>query len=59
MTVLAHTGGFGWDEALFLVVPVVVLLLLSRQARKKAEEQGTEGEGDTVANSPNDPGDQG
>jgi hypothetical protein len=35
---LAHAGGFSWDEALFLVLPVIVLLILTRQARKKAEE---------------------
>ena len=35
---LAHTGGFSWDEALFLLVPVIVLVVLARQARKKAAE---------------------
>ena len=35
---LAHAGGFGWDEALFLLLPVVVLLVLARQAKRKAAE---------------------
>ena len=36
--VLAHAGGLGWDEALFMALPVVILLLLARQARKKIDE---------------------
>jgi ABC-type Fe3+-siderophore transport system permease subunit len=35
---LAHAGGIGWDEALFMALPVVILLLLARQARKKIDE---------------------
>ena len=38
---LAHAGGFGWDEALFMALPVVVLLFLARQAKKQAEDAET------------------
>ena len=41
MTLLAHAGGLGWDELVFLAVPVVVLALLGWQARKKADADGT------------------
>lgn len=37
---LAHAGGLGWDEALFVLLPVVVLLVLARQARKNLDEAG-------------------
>lgn len=35
---LAHSGGFSWDEAVFVLLPVVVLLVLARQARKRVDE---------------------
>lgn len=38
---VAHAGGFGWDEALFVLLPVVVLLVLARQARKNVDETET------------------
>ena len=36
---LAHTGGFSWDEGLFVAVPLVVLALLALAAarRQRAE----------------------
>jgi hypothetical protein len=55
---LAHSGGFGWDEALFLLLPVVVLVLLGRQAKRKAAEEdaedvdGATAEGDRRRESP-------
>ena len=48
---LAHAGGFGWDEALFVAIPVVVLLILGRQARKKAEAAAAAAEAAEAANS--------
>ncbi|HVM09453.1 MAG TPA: hypothetical protein VM345_13380 [Acidimicrobiales bacterium] len=54
---LAHSGGFSWDEALFLVLPVIVLLILTRQARKKAEEaEPTDGASETSAEATTDDG---
>jgi len=46
---LAHAGGFSWDEALFLLVPVIVLAILARQAKKKAAELEEESDGDPRA----------
>ena len=44
MTMLvAHAGGLGWDELVFLAIPVVVLALLGWQARKKADGERPEG----------------
>ena len=44
---VAHAGGFGWDEALIFVVPVVILGVLQLLARRKAGEAGEDGdEGD-------------
>ena len=45
--VLAHSGGFSWDEAAFVLLPVLVLLVLSRQARKRAAAQAEEEAGKT------------
>ena len=52
--IVAHAGGFGWDELVFLALPVLIILLLGRQARKKAEaseraERPTEGSPDARA----------
>jgi hypothetical protein len=35
--VLAHQGG--WDEALFVAVPLVIFFLLLRVAKRRAEEE--------------------
>ena len=43
MPVVAHSGGLGWDELLFLAVPVLVLALLGWQARKKADDDAEPG----------------
>ena len=46
---VAHGGGFGWDEALIFVVPVVILGVLQLLARRKAREAGDDGdEGDAA-----------
>lgn len=36
---LAHSGGFSWDEALFVALPVLVLALLARKAKRVAAEE--------------------
>lgn len=46
---VAHTGGFGWDEALVFVLPVVVLIAARRAGRRKAareQQDGDPAEGD-------------
>ena len=44
---VAHAGGFGWDEALIFLVPVVILGVLQLLGRRKAREAGEDGdEGD-------------
>jgi hypothetical protein len=35
--VIAHQGG--WDEALFVVVPLVIFFVLLRVAKRRAEEE--------------------
>jgi hypothetical protein len=35
--VLAHQGG--WDEALFVAVPLVIFFVLLRVAKRRAEEE--------------------
>ncbi|HEX7167861.1 MAG TPA: hypothetical protein VF230_12845 [Acidimicrobiales bacterium] len=41
---LAHAGGFGWDELVFLILPVVVLVVLARQARRGVPDEEHEDE---------------
>ena len=36
--VLAHQGG--WDEVLFVAVPLVIFFILLRVAKKRAEAEG-------------------
>ena len=38
MGLVAHAGGFGWDEALIFAVPVVILAVLQLLARRKAQD---------------------
>ena len=55
-TVLAHQGG--WDEALFVAVPMVVLVgLLALAQRRAKEEHDAEEEHDAkaAAQAPTDP----
>lgn len=40
MTVLAHQGG--WDEALFVLVPLGLFAFLLRRAQKRAEQESAE-----------------
>lgn len=37
MTVLAHQGG--WDEALFVLVPLVIFAVLLQVAKRRAEAE--------------------
>lgn len=37
MTVLAHQGG--WDEALFVVVPLAIFTVLLQVAKRRAEAE--------------------
>jgi hypothetical protein len=46
MTTVAHAGGFGWDEAIVLALPIVVLVLLQLAARRRRTEAESEGESD-------------
>ena len=40
---VAHAGGFGWDEALIFALPVAILGVLQVLARRKAaKEAGAE-----------------
>ncbi|HEX4980005.1 MAG TPA: hypothetical protein VFV35_08065 [Acidimicrobiales bacterium] len=39
---LAHESGFSWDELVFVAVPIVILLLLARQARRAVAEEPPE-----------------
>ena len=40
MTALvAHAGGFGWDEALIFALPVAILGVLQVLARRKAAQE--------------------
>lgn len=41
--VLAHQGG--WDEMLFVLVPLLVFVILQWLNRRKARQQSDEGEG--------------
>jgi hypothetical protein len=41
--VLAHQGG--WDEALFVLVPLLVFLVLQWLNRRKDRQQSSKGEG--------------
>ena len=52
LDVVAHAGGFGWDEALVFALPVVILVVLQVVGRRKAardavptEQDGEEDEG--------------
>lgn len=36
--IVAHAGGFGWDEALVFALPVVVLVVLQVLGRPKANQ---------------------
>lgn len=49
-TVLAHQGG--WDEALFVAVPMVVLVGLLALAQRRAKE---EHDAEAAAQGPTDP----
>lgn len=42
-TLLAHSGGFSWDEMLFLLAPVLIFGALLAAAKRKAA-QAEEGE---------------
>ena len=44
--VVAHQGG--WDEAVFVAVPMVILAVLLSLARRRAEREG----GDAAAGDP-------
>ena len=55
--VLAHQGG--WDEAILVVLPLVVLAALLRVARHRALEEESRDDdhvADAVASRPADPG---
>lgn len=43
---LAHSGGFGWDEAAFFSLPLVILVILQllsrRRTRRDAESASAE-----------------
>jgi hypothetical protein len=41
---VAHTGGFGWDEALIFAIPVAILGVLQLLARRKARVDGEDGD---------------
>jgi hypothetical protein len=36
---VAHAGGTGWDELIFLALPVVVLVVLQMVGRRRRSEQ--------------------
>lgn len=39
--VLAHASGFSWDEALFVLIPVVVLVALVALATRRVRSHAT------------------
>lgn len=41
---LAHAGGFSWDETLFLLLPIVVFGLLLAAAKRKGATEADEDE---------------
>lgn len=51
--VLAHQGG--WDEAVFVAVPMVILAVLLAAARRRAEREGG-GDADEAGSEPGPPG---
>ena len=56
-TVLAHQGG--WDEAILVVLPLIVLAALLRLARRRALEEASRDDdhvADAVASRPADTG---
>jgi hypothetical protein len=50
---LAHQGG--WDEALFVAVPLVVFALLLRAAKRRAEREAGEARTRPSDGEPSDP----
>ncbi len=50
--ILAHQGG--WDEALYVAVPIIVFAFLLRVAKKRADQEA-EAESKNETNSPLDP----
>ncbi len=36
---LAHSGGFGWDEAAFFTLPLVILVILQLVSRRRARRE--------------------
>jgi hypothetical protein len=40
MFLIAHSGGFSWDEALVFALPVVVLVVLQVLGRRKRDVDG-------------------
>jgi hypothetical protein len=55
-TVLAHQGG--WDEAAFIMVPMVILAVLLWLARRRAEREMDDDHGDDSTGEA-DPGSKG
>lgn len=41
---VAHAGGFGWDEAVVFALPVIVLVVLQIVGRRKAARHAVEGQ---------------
>lgn len=38
-SMVAHTGGFGWDEGVVLAIPVFILVALQISARRRAAQE--------------------
>ena len=45
-SLLAHSGGFSWDEMLFLLAPIVIFAVLMVAAKRKAAAEESDAEGD-------------
>ena len=43
---VAHSGGFSWDEGLLFALPVVILVILQIVGRRKAARDAGAGEQD-------------
>ena len=43
--IVAHAGGFGWDEALIFALPVAILAVLQVLARRKAAQEAADDAG--------------